>query len=800
MGGGNLYGPGVDVYQGSPGWWAEQFAALVHMVEALEAGTGVADGSVTDVKVATGANIAQAKIAGLVAALAAKATPAQITDAITALAGIYLPIPAGAPSPGQVLSAIDDDPLTVDWIDAAGTAATTTAMPAGGLSGTTVEGQLYELDAEKAAAADVVLRTLVNAKGDIIIATADNTVSRLPVGADGMDLVADDAAATGLRWLHSGIFDPKLHGAVYDGATGASAAINAAIAAAKAAGGGVVEVRTSGASAIVYLDADVVVEEGVWFRGIGSGTVFTGPGKIRIPGSGAVFADRIKISDFSMTGSTASVCVDLDNLGGIGGLQLGWPRLTVENVTVVDPTGIGFRLTNSAIIEARLINCVVMRPSGVAFAVYGTDNYLIGCSVGGAASGGGEPGFALAGGNNKLIGCKAYGLTGYGVALAGSGRHVISGVEVQDCVKGGYQIESSNNTLAACLSDTNGRYGFLVNGDNNSIDGSVIGPGGGGTAMTTQVGVSIVKGKVGNNIRVAVSALARVGGGLAGNTIICGGEEGSQTIAYAATVVPNPWLGRTILMTLTGNVVVKGPIDSTFGHRLLFLFRQDGTGSRTITFDSTYRTTAAWAPAGTPNTVDSIEFVHDGTRYVQTNVTLGITDRAAVVTDTFNRADGALGNADTGQAWTTSNGTCVVASNRFAAPTAPNFNPSSHAWVDAGVSDCTVQATMVTDFGTLTFRVQDASNFYTWNPNGIEKYVAGVASNIMSGGTLSYGAGDVLKVVCVGATLEFYKNGVAVSDGLTGTNSVADGTGVGRTKFGCGVLGPSGLVDNFSVA
>lgn len=32
----------------------------------------------------------------------------------------YVPIPAGAPTPGQVLSATDDDPLTTDWIDAGG--------------------------------------------------------------------------------------------------------------------------------------------------------------------------------------------------------------------------------------------------------------------------------------------------------------------------------------------------------------------------------------------------------------------------------------------------------------------------------------------------------------------------------------------------------------------------------------------------------------------------------------------------------------------------------------------------------
>lgn len=41
---------------------------------------------------------------------------------------------------------------------------------------------------------------LVNAKGDLITATADDTPARLGVGANDTLLVADSAAATGLKW------------------------------------------------------------------------------------------------------------------------------------------------------------------------------------------------------------------------------------------------------------------------------------------------------------------------------------------------------------------------------------------------------------------------------------------------------------------------------------------------------------------------------------------------------------------------------------------------------------------------
>jgi len=45
-----------------------------------------------------------------------------------------------------------------------------------------------------------IVKTIVDAKGDIIAATAADTVSRLAVGADGTTLVANSATATGLEW------------------------------------------------------------------------------------------------------------------------------------------------------------------------------------------------------------------------------------------------------------------------------------------------------------------------------------------------------------------------------------------------------------------------------------------------------------------------------------------------------------------------------------------------------------------------------------------------------------------------
>lgn len=50
----------------------------------------------------------------------------------------------------------------------------------------------------------VVAQSLVDAKGDLLAGTADNTVGRLVVGGDGTFLVAASGETTGLKWANPG--------------------------------------------------------------------------------------------------------------------------------------------------------------------------------------------------------------------------------------------------------------------------------------------------------------------------------------------------------------------------------------------------------------------------------------------------------------------------------------------------------------------------------------------------------------------------------------------------------------------
>lgn len=59
-----------------------------------------------------------------------------------------------------------------------------------------VEEALERLDSAK------IDKSIADAKGDLIVATAANTVTRLAVGADGECLTADSSETTGMRWSY----------------------------------------------------------------------------------------------------------------------------------------------------------------------------------------------------------------------------------------------------------------------------------------------------------------------------------------------------------------------------------------------------------------------------------------------------------------------------------------------------------------------------------------------------------------------------------------------------------------------
>jgi hypothetical protein len=65
--------------------------------------------------------------------------------------------------------------------------------------------------------------------------------------------------------------------------------------------------------------------------------------------------------------------------------------------------------------------------------------------------------------------------------------------------------------------------------------------------------------------------------------------SGSVTLTDAATIATDATLGFLFRVTLGGNRTLGNPTGAYDGQKLLFAIKQDGTGSRTLTYSSKFR-------------------------------------------------------------------------------------------------------------------------------------------------------------------------------------------------------------------
>ncbi len=81
-----------------------------------------------------------------------------------------------------------------------------------------------------------IAKSIATTKGDILVASAASTITRLGIGSNGQRLVADAAQASGVKWASDDVIHASDYGVTSDGTTDDAAALQLAIDAAIATG------------------------------------------------------------------------------------------------------------------------------------------------------------------------------------------------------------------------------------------------------------------------------------------------------------------------------------------------------------------------------------------------------------------------------------------------------------------------------------------------------------------------------------------------------------------------------------
>lgn len=270
----------------------------------------------------------------------------------------------------------------------------------------------------------------------------------------------------------------------------------------------------------------------------------------------------------------------------------------------------------------------------------GTDSYWMGCASGQS----GNQGW-LVDGNATLVGCVSF-YSGFGNVSAYPGYEItssqgayLSGCRAQDCGREGFYLNGTTATqIIGGQADSCGAQGtasqYANIGLNNALNCMIIGlsstdrGASNGSFAKAPCGLSFAGTNTSNRIEIEHVGIA---GGTVGTTIKSGSGPGAKNyIRTNATDSPNilggpgspftplPLLGTTIEWTMTTALTVNVPAatDSWPGQRLRFVWIQDGTGGRNITWGAGYVTN--WSNTGnTAGKRQTIEYEYDGTSWNQ---------------------------------------------------------------------------------------------------------------------------------------------------------------------------------------
>lgn len=318
----------------------------------------------------------------------------------------------------------------------------------------------------------------------------------------------------------------------------------------------------------------------------------------------------VEIMDLAIHGNSS---VQSQALDGINFTQTGAAvtdkRHLVERCFIQNCKGDGIQIGTRAD-NVRIRDCRIQQNDGhgihengaADLEVYGTQVYTSGLhGVYLAVVGFAHLGHVIAGNSGRIDAVNF----GDGFAFA-SANCVAFGCEANDNLRDGVSFTTGQNVFSGSVSDNVRDHVRFAGGDNyvdigQTWSGSV-------TAANLANFISGSRNSIrcGNPIPSAQTAV--VSGTVGGNAVDVGSTLAMQNISYATPLTPNPYRGRTIVMTLTGPLTINSTAPNQHaGQRLRFVFLQDGTGGRTPTFNAQYLMPAT-GPTLVANKSDAIEF------------------------------------------------------------------------------------------------------------------------------------------------------------------------------------------------